>query len=173
MALLEDLLPLDLRNLNIHIVAKRQVGRIMLVITFVPKQAHKAANGMQVVISYLHGPEPDLESSHAAYEAYFAEPLQAMMSCATERIAPDDRGLQIFASEASNLRQMLSEAEDALEIGGAISLQHALRNHPLAFPAKALEDALAIIADSVGCCRESDTLQPESRRDMTGSHFHC
>ena len=125
---------------------------------------------MQVVISYLHGPEPDLESSHAAYEAYFAEPLQAMMSGTTGLIAPDDRGLEFFASETRNLSQILSKAEDALAKGGSNILQHALKEHPLVFPAKALEDALAIIAGSVGSCGVSDALQPESGHDISGMH---
>lgn len=120
---------------------------------------------MQVVSSYLNHADPDLESSQAAFEAYFAEPLQSMAAAASHHSGDDSTGLAFFKSQAAKLADLLSQAQNALTHGDAASLQHILLSQPATHADLAPKDAISIIE---GLLQRESCLQRELLHELPG-----
>ncbi len=99
---------------------------------------------------YLQGPSPDFESSQAAYEAYFGEPLQAFPDAAQDA-QPDSRSnLAAFRLQADSLRNILLQAQATPRLGSNTAVQLALQEHPVFLADTALKDAICIISSQSG-----------------------
>ncbi|KAL0025913.1 hypothetical protein WJX77_002354 [Trebouxia sp. C0004] len=125
-ALLEDLLPLDLSiqlTTKIHLALKRQV-----------------------VLSYLQVSPPDLESSQAALEAYFTEALQAHTPQLHNAVS-----FVSFQEEATQLKDTISRAQAATRLGNVAAVQLGLESYPVSLADKALQDAISIITGRADC----------------------
>jgi hypothetical protein len=151
-ALLEDLLPLDLSiqlTTQIHLVLKRQVCTYA---TCHGRSRHnvfiRLCADLQVVLSYLQLSPPDIESSQAALEAYFTEPLQALAD------TPQLHNAASFASfqeQATQLEDTISQAQAATQLGDLAAVQLGLQAYPVSLADKALEDAISIIIGHADC----------------------
>ena len=76
-----------------------------------------ASYNVQVVLSYVSFDEVDTESSQAAFEAYFAEPVHARISAATGRAIADSKGFEMFKAKAAELKEVLSQVQTAIAEG--------------------------------------------------------
>jgi hypothetical protein len=154
-ALLDDLLPLDLSSqltTQIHLVLKRQVCTCA---TCHDLSRHNVSiglcTGLQVVLSYLQLCPPDIESSQAALEAYFTEPLQALVDTAH---GPQPHSAASFASlqeQATQLQDTISQAEAATQLGNLAAVQLGLQAYPVSLADRALEDAISIVIGHADC----------------------
>ena len=152
LALLEDLLPYDLtqqETANLHFVLRRRVSKLVM-----RKCACTAAQTrcsvLQVILSYLEDQPPDIESTHAAFEAYIAQPLQ------------DDQTLASLLPQTLHLKEALCGALQALDGGDSTAVQSLCHQYPAAQALQALQTAISIIsmrlrdssdpADMLGTC---------------------
>ncbi len=154
-ALLEDLLPLDLGSqltTQIHLVLKRQVCTCA---TCHDQSQHNASfglcTGLQVVLSYLQSCPPDIESSQAALEAYFTEPLQALADTAHGPQPHTAASFAEFQQQATQLQDTISQAQAATYLGNMAAVQLGLQAYPVSLADMALEEAISIIIGHADC----------------------
>ena len=101
---------------------------------------------MQVVLSYLQQFPPDPESSQAALEVYFTEPLQAL---ADTTPGPQPLSAATFAKlqqQARQLQDAISQVQAATQLGSLAAVQLGLQAYPVSLADRALEDAISIIS---------------------------
>lgn len=106
-------------------------------------------------MSYLEGPSPDTESSQAALQAYFGEPVRTLPDVAQDHQNKDCLDLA-FQMQAAQLSNIVSQAQVALEQQDVSAMQHALHEYPVSLAAKALEDAIQMISSRAGWSAMSD-----------------
>ena len=154
-ALLDDLLPLDLSSqlkTQIHLVLKRQVCTCA---TCHDLSRHNVSiglcTGLQVVLSYLQLCFPDIESSQAALEAYFTEPLQALADTAHGPQTHSAASFVEFQQQATQLQDTISQAQAATQLGNMAAVQHGLQAYPVSLADRALEDAISIVIGHADC----------------------
>lgn len=149
-ALLEDLLPFDHWDqlvTQIHLVLKRQVcAGVALHIHDSYRSFMGSCTAVQVVVSYLQGPSPDIESSAAAFEAYFTEPLQASADTPHGSQSGASAGFAEMQLQAAQLQETISHAQSALQHSNYDAVQLALADFPVSLADKALQDAISTIS---------------------------
>ena len=91
---------------------------------------------MQVVLSYLEGQPPDIESTQAAFESYFAQPLQE----------GSDQTLASLPPPTLQLKKAICQALDALHAGDSTAVQRLCHQYPAAQALEALQTSLSIIS---------------------------
>lgn len=97
---------------------------------------------LQVVLSYLEDQPPDIESSQAAFEAYFAQPSQ-------ESQAPQEAcntAVTNFQLQALQFKEAICRALDALHAGDSTVVQSLCQQYPAAQALEALQTAVSIIS---------------------------
>ena len=154
-ALLDDLLPLDLSSqltTQIHLVLKRQVCTCAMCHD---QNRHSVSielcTGLQVVLSYLQLCPPDIESSQAALEAYFTEPLQALADTAHGPQPHSAASFASFQEQATQLQGTISQVYAATQLGNVAAVQLGLQAYPVSFADRALEDAISIVVGHADC----------------------
>ena len=164
-ALLEDLLPFDHRNQLItqtHLVLKRQVcSDAALHIHDLHLSFMGSRTDVQVVVSYLQGPSPDIESSVAALEAYFTEPLQALADTMRGPQSGATAGFAEMQLQAAQLQETISHAQSALQYSNYDAVQLALEDFPVSLADKALQDALSTISSCAGWSDAMQLVEPK------------
>lgn len=136
LALLEDLLPYDLaqqETADLHFVLRRRVSKLVM-----RKCSCTAAQTrcgvLQVILSYLEDQPPDIESTQAAFEAYFAQPLQ------------DDQTLASSSPQTLHLKEAIHGALHALDGGDSTAVQSLCHQYPAVQALQALQTAISIIS---------------------------
>lgn len=159
-ALLEDLLPFDHRDqliTQIHLMLKRQVcAGVARHLHDSCRSSMGTCTAVQVVVSYLQGPSPDIESSVAALEAYFDEPLQASADTPHGSQSGAAAGFAEMQRQAAQLQETISYAQSALQHSNYDAVQLALADFPASLADKALQDAISTISSRAGW---SDAMQ--------------
>ena len=89
---------------------------------------------MQVVLSYLESQPFDIRSTEAAFEAYFAQPLQ--QAC--------DQTLASLPPQTIHLKEAICQALDALHTGNSTAVQRLCYAYPAAQALEALQTAVGI-----------------------------
>lgn len=153
LALLEDLIPYDLtqqETADLHFVLRRRVCKLVM---------HKCScmaaqircRVLQVVLSYLEDQPPDIDSTQAAFEAYFAQPLQEAY----------DHKLASLSPQTLHLKEAICGALHALNAGDSTVVQSLCHQYPAAQALQALQTAISIIS-----MRLQDSSDPA---DMSGT----
>ena len=162
-ALLEDLLPFDHCSQHvtqIHLVLKRQVcSDAAHHIYDLHRNVTSICSDVQVVLSYLQGPSPDIESSEAALEAYFNEPLQALAGMTHGTRPGAAAGFAKMQLQAAQLHETIAQAQSALQYSNYDAIQLALDDFPVSVADKALQDAISTISSRAGWSDAMQTLQ--------------
>lgn len=106
----------------------------------------RLCSDLQVVLSYLRQFPPDTESSQAALEAYFTEPLQALADTTPGPQPQSAASFAEFQQQARQLRDAISQAQAATQLGSLAAVQLGLQAYPVSLADRALEDAIRIIS---------------------------
>ena len=91
---------------------------------------------LQVVLSYLEDQPPDIESTQAAFEAYFAQSLQEA----------NNQTLASLSPLTLHLKEAICRALDALHAGDSTAVQRLCHQYPAAQALEALQTAVSIIS---------------------------
>ena len=155
-ALLEDLLPLDLSSqltTRIHLVLKQQVCTHATECHDESRHivSVRLCTGLQVVLSYLRPCPPDIESSQAALEAYFIEPLQALADTARCPQPHSAASFARFQEQVTQLQDTISQAQAATQLGNLAAVQRYLEAYPVCLADRALEDAISMVIGHADC----------------------
>ena len=111
----------------------------------------RLCTGLQVVLSYLQLCPPDTESSQAALEAYFTEPLQALADTAHGPQPDSAASFASFQEEAAHLQDTISQAPAATQLGNLAAVQRYLEAYPVSLADRALEDAISMVIGHADC----------------------
>ena len=112
---------------------------------------HQTLYWLQVVLSYLRQSPPDIESSQAALEAYFTEPLQALADTAHSPQPHSTASFASFWEQAAQLQDTISQAQAATQLGNLAAVQLGLQAYAVSLADRALEDAISIISGHADC----------------------
>lgn len=91
---------------------------------------------IQVVLSYLEGQPPDIESTKAAFEAYFDQPLQQACDQTSAALPP----------QTMHLKEAICQAVDAMHTGNSALIQKLCYANPAAQALEALQTAVSIVS---------------------------
>lgn len=103
---------------------------------------HSSPSQLQVVLSYLVDQPPDIESSQAAFEAYFVQPAQ--VSSGPQEAC--NQAVTSFPVQTRQLKEALSQAVNALRAGDSTVVQSLCHQYPAARALEALQNAISIIS---------------------------
>ena len=124
--------------------------------------AASASNGvMQVVLSYLEVQPPDIDSTEAAFEAYFAQPFRAAVN----------RPLASLSLPILHLQEAICQALHALHSGDSTAFQCLCNQHPAAEAMRALQTAVSIIDTRLKCFSDSANMLATSATAADSGSF--
>lgn len=128
---------------------------------------------LQVVLSYLEDQPPDTESTQAAFEAYFAQPLQ-IASCREPLQESYNlhcrEPLNSFQPQILQLKEAICQALVALHAGDSTVVESVRHQYPAVQALEALQDAVSIISTRLKHSSDSaDMLQTYATAAASGT----